>query len=147
MADPGWDHNTEAGRNALRQCRDGLLESLARAGQKTTNWSKVRECQQGSTEHPSDFYARLATPIRMYGGVNPENRSLLVSLFVDQSTPNICKYFSKHAPGWQGKEIDEIVSIATFVFDGRDDKQEKLRKKQQEEKLPYWPQQPRTLFP
>lgn len=25
---PGWDHGTEAGRGTLRQCRDGLLESL-----------------------------------------------------------------------------------------------------------------------
>lgn len=25
---PGWDHGTEADRDTLRQCRDGLLESL-----------------------------------------------------------------------------------------------------------------------
>ena len=72
----------------------------------------------------------------MYRGVNPENaenQSLLVSLFVNQSAPDICKYFSRHAPGWQGKGRDGIVSMATFVFKGREGKQEKVRKKQQEE--------------
>ena len=70
--------------------------------------------------------------MRMYRGVNtenPENRSLLVSLFVDQSAPDIRKYFSRHAPGWQGKGRDEIASTVTFVFNGREDKQEKLREK------------------
>ena len=74
----------------------------------------------------------------MYGGghpENPENQALLVSLFVDQSTPDIQNQFSKHAPGWQGKGIDEIVSITTFVFNGRKDNKEKLRNKQREGKV------------
>ena len=74
--------------------------------------------------------------MQMYRRTNaeiPENWSLLVSLFVDQSALDIHKYFSRHAPGWQGKGRDGIVSMATFVFKGREGKQEKVRKKQQEE--------------
>lgn len=68
----------------------------------------------------------------MFGGVNPENeqnQTLMVSFFVDQSAPDIRKYLSKHVLEWKGKGLDEIVSIATFVFHGRDERQ--LKKKQE----------------
>lgn len=52
---------------------------------------------------------------------------IIVSLFVNQHTPDIQKDFSKYAPSWQGQGRDEIVSIATFVFNGRKDCKEKLR--------------------
>ncbi|KAF1672378.1 hypothetical protein FQV07_0008096, partial [Pygoscelis papua] len=130
--DPGWDPNLPADR-----VRGGLLESLELSGRKTVNWAKVQECQQGNTEHPSEYYAWLVKQVRMFGGVNPENeenRTLMVSFFVDQSAPDIRKCFSKHVPGWQGKGLDEIVSIAMFVFNGRDERQLKQKKKEQEQK-------------
>ena len=46
----------------------------------------------------------------------------MVSFFVDQSAPEIKKYFSKPVQGWQGKGLDEIVSIATVVLNGRDER-------------------------
>ena len=52
----------------------------------------------------------------------------MVSFFVDQSAPEIKKYFSKHVQGWQGKGFNEIVSIATFVLNGRDERQLKQNK-------------------
>lgn len=52
---------------------------------------------------------------------------IIVSLFVNKPTPDIQKDFSKHAPAWQGQGRDEIVSIVTFVFNGRKDHKEKLR--------------------
>lgn len=52
---------------------------------------------------------------------------IIVSLFVNQPTPDIQKDFSKHAPARQGQGRDEIVSVATFVFNGRKDHKEKLR--------------------
>ncbi|KAM9273914.1 acrosin-like [Cariama cristata] len=62
----------------------------------------------------------------MFGGVSPENeenRTLMVPFFADQSAPGIKKYFCKHMPGRQGERLDEIVSIATFVFNGKDERQ------------------------
>lgn len=60
----------------------------------------------------------------MFGEIDPEalqNRSLLVSLFVDQAAPDIKKYFNQCSPAWQGKLIGEIVSIAMFVYYGRNE--------------------------
>ncbi|KAF1499381.1 hypothetical protein FQV19_0015911, partial [Eudyptula minor] len=135
--DPGQSPNLPANRDMLQGVRGGLLESLELAGRKTINWAKVRECQQGNAEHPSEYYTRLVKQGRMFGGVNrenEENRTLMVSFFVDQSTPDIKKYFSKHMPGWQGKGLDEIVSIAAFVFNGRDERQLKQKKKKEKDR-------------
>ena len=54
----------------------------------------------------------------------------MVSFFVDQSASEIKKYFSKPVQGWQGKGLDEIVSIATVVLNGRDERQLKQKKKE-----------------
>ena len=66
------------------------------------------------------------------------------SFFADHSAPDIKKYFSKHIPGWQGRGLDEIVSIATFVFNGKDERQLKQKKKTKEKnrnsKVVYWQQ-------
>lgn len=59
---------------------------------------------------------------------------MIFSFFVDPSAPDIKKYFSKHVPGWLGKGLDEIVSIATFVFNGRDERLLKQKRKEQEQK-------------
>ena len=50
---------------------------------------------------------------------------LALSVFVDQSSPDIDKYFRKHMPGWQRETLTKILSIATFVFDGRSEEQQK----------------------
>ena len=86
---------------------------------------KVQECQQGNIKHLSEYYAQLVKQTRLFGGVDVEkveNRSLMVSFFVDQSASEIKKYFSKPVQGWQGKGLDEIVSIATVVLNGRDER-------------------------
>lgn len=123
----------------------GLLESLQLAGKKTLNWAKVQACQQRNAEHPSEYSTPLVTHVSMlFGGVNPENEenwTLLVCFFADQSAPDIKKYFSEHMPGWQGKRLDEKVSIAMFVFNGKDERQLKKKKeKNRNKKLVYWQQ-------
>lgn len=62
-----------------------------------------------------------------------QNGSLLVSLFVDQMTPDM-KHFNQCFLGWHGKLIDEILIIATFVYNGRDEEKIRQERKQQEEK-------------
>ena len=93
--DPGWNHNVDADYRQLQLAREGLEEAIRLAGQKTANWSKVRECQQQAEEHPSAFFARLIKQVRMYGGgLDPEaeaNRPLMISTFVDQAAPDIRK--------------------------------------------------------
>ena len=106
-------------------------KGIVRAIRKAVNWVKVQECQQGNIKHLSEYYAQLVQQTRLFGGVDPEKvekRSLMVSFFVDQSAPEMKKYFSKPVQGWQGKGLDEIVSIATFVLNGRDERQLKQKK-------------------
>jgi len=91
------------------------------------------ECRQKPDEHASDYWGRLKATLLKYGGMTRENfqEPLAISVFVDQSAPDINKYFRKHMPGWQGETLTKILSIATFVFDGRSEEQQK----QEEEKL------------
>ena len=107
--DPGWDPNLPENRGMLQRERGGLLVI-----RKSVDWVKVQECQQGNIKHLSEYYAQLVKQTRLFGGVNPEkveNQSLMVSFFVDQSAPEIKKYFSKHVQGWQGKGLDEIALL------------------------------------
>lgn len=70
------------------------------------------------------------------GGMNPEalqNGSLLVSLFVDQVTPD-ANHFNQCFLGWHRKLIEEILMIATFVCNVRDEAKISQKRKQQEEK-------------
>ncbi|XP_073183346.1 sesquipedalian-2 isoform X2 [Lepidochelys kempii] len=132
--DPGWDVNVEGGKATLSAAREGLLESIRRAGSKTANWSKIGECQQDLNEHPSAFLAHLFKQVRMYGGgVEPEaevSRTMMVSYFVDQAVLDIKKYFTKHVPDWPGKPLSKVVLLATFVFNGRDEEKAKEKRKQ-----------------
>lgn len=50
------------------------------------------------------------------GGMNPEalhDGSLLVSLFVDQVTPDV-NHFNQCSLGWHGKLVEEILIIAAL---------------------------------
>nr|XP_048674657.1 uncharacterized protein LOC125621604 [Caretta caretta]XP_048674658.1 uncharacterized protein LOC125621604 [Caretta caretta] len=138
-ADPGWDPNDLNGRASLSAAREELLESIRRAGSKTANWSKIRECQQDLNEHPSVCLASLFKQVRMYGGgVEPEaevSRMMMVSYFVDQAAPDIKKYLTKHVPDWPGKALSEVVRLVTFVFNGRDEEKAKEKRKQKKEEV------------
>ena len=50
------------------------------------------------------------------------NDALAASIFVDQATSDISNYFKDQMPGWQGENLQKILSIAIFIFDGRDKK-------------------------
>lgn len=70
-----------------------------------------------------------------YGGMTEDNfqEPLPISLSVEQSALNINKYFKKHMPGWQGETLPKILSIATFVYDGRDEERQKREEEKQKE--------------
>ncbi|KAK4810622.1 LOW QUALITY PROTEIN: hypothetical protein QYF61_007359 [Mycteria americana] len=61
------------------------------------------------------------------------NDALVISVFVDQAAHNIRNYFKEHMPGWQGENLQNILSIAVFVYDGHEERrkaeQVKERKK------------------
>lgn len=138
-ADPGWEYNGDADHQILQQARQGIEESIRVAGQETANWSKVRECLQQPDKHPSVFLARLSKRVRIYGGgIDPEaeaHRPLMVSTFVEQSAPDIKKYFSKHVPDWPGKTMEEIVHLAVFVYNNREEERAKNKKLQKKEQV------------
>lgn len=70
------------------------------------------------------------------GGLNPEalqNWYLLVSLFVDQVTPNV-NHLNQCFLGWHGKLRDKILIIAAFVCNVGDEAKIRQQRKQQEEK-------------
>ncbi|CAM5133904.1 unnamed protein product [Natator depressus] len=139
LTDPNWNPNVTTQMGLLKAGRDSLLEAVRKAGSKTANWSKIRECQQELTEHPSAFLARLSKQVRVYGGgINPEaeeNRPMMVSFYVDQAASDIKKYFSKHVPDWPGKPLQEVVRLATFVFNGRDEEKARKKRKQKKEEV------------
>lgn len=58
------------------------------------NWTKVQECRQRPSEHPSDFWGWLWQALGKYGGMTPWNfnGALAVNMFVDEASPDIRKY-------------------------------------------------------
>ncbi|KAM9590820.1 uncharacterized protein ACIBXB_005876 [Morphnus guianensis] len=131
--DPEWNLATTEGTRAHRAAIQQLIEAVRQAGERVTNWTKVLECRQRPDEHPSDYWGRLKATSLKYGGMTHDNfqEPLAISVFVDQSAPDISKYFKKHMPGWQSETLAKILSIAAFVFDGRAEE----RQKQEEDKL------------
>uniref|UniRef100_A0A8B9QMI9 CCHC-type domain-containing protein n=1 Tax=Apteryx owenii TaxID=8824 RepID=A0A8B9QMI9_APTOW len=136
--DTGWNYNVEADYWQLQLARQGLEEAVRLAGQKSVNWSKIRECHQQPEERPSAFLSRLFKQIRMFGGgIDPEAKAnkplILVFMYVDQTASDIKKYFSKHVPDWPGKSMDKIVRLATFVYNDRDEKVKEKRRQKKED--------------
>ena len=132
------DYNLTMDRTLLKEYRKVVQETMKAMGQRTVNWSKVKALVQEKEESPADFMNRLTKTIRMFGGVNPEaeaNRALVVSLFVDQSAPDIREYFLRHQPGWQGNTLAQILTIAQHVFAGREERSRKQADKKKKEDL------------
>ena len=80
----------------------------------------------------------MKTTLLKYGGRTRENfqEPLAISVFVERCSPDINKYFKKHMPGWQGETLTKILSIAAFVFDGRDEeKQEREKERNKQERM------------
>ena len=61
------------------------------------------------------------------------NDTLAISVFVDQAAPNTQKYFKEHVPGWQGEILQKILSVAVYVYVGREERQMKEKKKAKEQ--------------
>nr|XP_048705192.1 LOW QUALITY PROTEIN: uncharacterized protein LOC125636293 [Caretta caretta] len=60
---------------------------------------------------------------------------MLVSYFVDQAALGIKKCLAKHVPDWPGKPLSEVVRLATFVFNARDEEIAKEKRKQKKEEV------------
>ena len=62
-----------------------------------------------------------------YGGMTQDdfNDKLPVSVFSQQAAPDIHKHFVKHTPVWQGGNLQMILSLAAYVYDGRSETEKK----------------------
>uniref|UniRef100_A0A669QIP6 Core shell protein Gag P30 domain-containing protein n=1 Tax=Phasianus colchicus TaxID=9054 RepID=A0A669QIP6_PHACC len=137
VQDPSWEIHTHDGMEAWKSATNGLLEAIRACEERVTNWARVQECQQRLGEHPSDYWQRLRATLIQYGGMTEQTfqEPLAISVFVNQAAPDISKYFKKHMPGWQGENLQKILSVASFVYNGRDqEKKIKLEKEKEEEK-------------
>lgn len=119
------------------------MEAIRACGELGVNWTKVRECRQRLDGHPSDYWRQLWWALLKFGGMTTQNfnNELVASVFVDQATPDIWKYFKEQMPEWQGETLQKILSVAVFLFDGWEEKhrpdltKEKKQEKQQEARL------------
>ncbi|CAI5786741.1 QUALITY PROTEIN: NYNRIN-like [Podarcis lilfordi] len=130
LNDPDWDYNTENGIWGLKNFKKAILDGIKAAGQRTVNWTKVQAVLQGPDEHPSDYYSRLVSAIKTWGGIDPESPQhevIVKGFFKDQATPDIRKALNSHL-GYDEKTINEILSIAKSVFNSRDERKRKDQK-------------------
>lgn len=127
LNDPEWDYNSTDGIWALKIFKKAILDGIKAAGQRTVNWTKVQAVLQGPEEHPSDYYSRLVSAIKTWGGIDPESPQhevIVKGFFKDQATADIRKALNAHL-GYDGKTISEILSIAKSVFNSRDERRRK----------------------
>ncbi|CAI5794941.1 protein NYNRIN-like [Podarcis lilfordi] len=127
LNDPDWNYNTDNGIWGLKIFKKAILDGIKAAGQRTVNWTKVQAVLQGPDEHPSDYYSRLVSAIKTWGGIDPESPQhevIVKGFFKDQATPDIRKALNSHL-GYDGKTINEILSIAKSVFNTRDERKRK----------------------
>uniref|UniRef100_A0A670IRP1 Core shell protein Gag P30 domain-containing protein n=1 Tax=Podarcis muralis TaxID=64176 RepID=A0A670IRP1_PODMU len=99
LNDPDWDYNTTDGLWGLKIFKKAILDGIKAAGQRTVNWTKVQAVLQGPEEHPSDYYSRLVSAIKTWGGIDPESPQhevIVKGFFKDQATADIRKALNSH---------------------------------------------------
>lgn len=136
--DPNWNLHEEDQKATYLVAIDNLIEAIRKCDEKVTNWSKVAECQQAPDEHPGDFWHHLRKALIQYGGMTEDNfqEPLAISIFVNQSAPDIRKHFQKHMPGWQVENLQKVLSVANFVYNGcTEEQQHKLQLEREAERL------------
>lgn len=139
LNDPDWNYNTTDGQWGLKIFKKAILDGIKAAGQRTVNWTKVQAVLQGPDEHPSDYYSRLVSAIKTWGGIDPESPQhevIVKGFFKDQATADIRKALNSHL-GYDGKTINEILSIAKSVFNSRDERKKKDQKPDHPRVLAY----------
>ncbi|XP_043402321.1 uncharacterized protein LOC122465789 [Chelonia mydas] len=132
-AEPNWDPNPAGGREGLSQYRQAILHGLRAAGKATPNWSKVTVCVQLPNEHPSDFCTRLTNKVRKHSNLDLESDSekeMIKIVFMAQCAKDIAKRFREHPNGMQGKSLPKVISIATRIYNGREEKRKKEKRKE-----------------
>uniref|UniRef100_A0A670K059 CCHC-type domain-containing protein n=1 Tax=Podarcis muralis TaxID=64176 RepID=A0A670K059_PODMU len=135
--EPEWDYNTTDGIWCLNLFKKAILDGVKAAGRRTVNWTKVQSVMQGPNEHPSDYYTRLVSAIKTWGGIDPENPQhevIVKGFFKDQACPDIRKALNLQI-GYDGKSVSEILSIAKSVYNSRDERKKKETKPEVEQIL------------
>lgn len=139
--DPNWAYNNAGDRANCQTAISNLVEAIRACRELGIDWTEVQECRQMLDERPSDYWGGLWQALLKYGGMTAQNfnNELVASVFVDQASPDIWKYFKEHLPGWQRETLQKIPSVATFMFDEWEKKHRpelaKEKKQQQEASL------------
>uniref|UniRef100_A0A8C3FJW8 CCHC-type domain-containing protein n=1 Tax=Chrysemys picta bellii TaxID=8478 RepID=A0A8C3FJW8_CHRPI len=137
-AEPNWNPNDDRDKLRIDRYRQATLHGIQAAGEATPNWGKVTACVQLPNEHPSDFCTRLTNEVRKHSNLNLESDSgkeMVKSVFMAQCAEDIAKRFREHPDGMQGKSLPKVVSIATRVYNGREEIREKERKREKQQDL------------
>lgn len=133
LTGPNWDYNTAEGRGRLLIYRQTLMAGLRAAACKPTNLAKVYAVLQGKTESPAAFLERLMEAFRHFTPMDleaPENQAAVVMSFVNQAASDIKKKLQK-LEDLEGKQIQDLLRIAQWVYNAGDtpeDKQLKVTK-------------------
>ncbi|XP_033072348.1 uncharacterized protein LOC117086841 [Trachypithecus francoisi] len=127
---PRWDYNTAEGRGRLLIYRQTLMAGLWAAARKPTNLAKVYSVLQGKTESPTVYLVRLMEAFRQFTPMAPEapeNQAAVVMSFVNQAAPDIKKKLQK-LEDLEGKQVQDLLRIASKVYNNRDAPEERQLK-------------------
>ncbi|XP_040327531.1 LOW QUALITY PROTEIN: uncharacterized protein LOC121028038 [Herpailurus yagouaroundi] len=127
---PDWDYSAAEGRGRLLIYHQTLMAGLRAAARKPTNLAKVYSIIQGKTESPATFLGRLMEAFRQYTPMDPEapeNQATVVMSFVNQAASDIKKKLQK-LEDLEGKQIQDLLCIAQWVYNNRDAPEDKQLK-------------------
>ncbi|RMB88909.1 hypothetical protein DUI87_34753 [Hirundo rustica rustica] len=91
--DPGWNPNGVAGREAIREYQELLVEGIRTGMPKTINWSKLYTVKQDKNESPSAFLERLKETARRFTDLEIDSEAgklQLALIFLSQTQEDIC---------------------------------------------------------
>ncbi|KAJ7423860.1 hypothetical protein WISP_31722 [Willisornis vidua] len=120
LRDPGWNPNTPADMEKLRNYRNWVVFGLQRAISKAMNWSKIYTVKQGMEESPTDYLNRLQETMTKYTNIDLEaepEKSYLVFLYISQATTDIRKKLQKLG---ENTDIGKCLDVAWTVYRNKD---------------------------
>ncbi|RMC19957.1 hypothetical protein DUI87_00802 [Hirundo rustica rustica] len=128
--DPGWNPNGVAGREAIREYQELLVEGIRTGMPKTINWSKLYTIRQDKNESPSAFLERLKETARRFTDLEIDSEAgklQLALIFLGQTQEDIRKKLQK-LEGHETRDLDKMLEVAWKVYNNRE---KETAKKQQ----------------
>ncbi|GAB0203398.1 mitochondrial enolase superfamily member 1 [Grus japonensis] len=111
---PGGIQILVEGYKKIKEYQKFILYGIQHGIQKSQNWAKLYEIQQGDKEPPSVFYERLCEVSQKWTNLDLEDGNiskLFNVLFIGQAAPDTRKKLQK-VDGADGMTISQLLSIA-----------------------------------